>query len=369
VSPAPDATVSPPASGPGGSPAPPEGAGGPDQPAPFETRWGSDLLRRGFAPTSSIWIFFVLLAILAVFSIARPHQFLTAFNIRSIAINASVLLVMAVGMTYVIVTAGIDLSVGSVLVFSGVIAGKVMDNLSSSNPTKAGWGVITIGLLAGLAAGAAWGLVNGVLVARAKIPPLIVTLGTLGMSLGLAEVITNAVDLRFVPNRLGDTIGNGRLGPIPWLVFIAAGVTVIGGLVLALTRFGRYTFAIGSNEEGARRVGINVTWHLIKVYGLSGLLAGLAGDLSLAHFTTTTISGHANDNLAVIAAVVLGGTSLFGGVGTMFGTVVGIFIPAVLESGFVIMGIQTFWQDVAVGAVLIVAVYLDQLRRRARARQ
>jgi ribose transport system permease protein len=139
-------------------------------------------------------------------------------------------------------------------------------------------------------------------------------------------------------------------------------------VLLAQTRFGRYTYATGSNAEGVRRSGVNVDAHLIKVYALMGTLAGLAGFLSLARFGTTTVSGHATDNLNVIAAVVIGGTSLFGGVGTILGTVFGVFIPAVLANGFIIIGVQPFWQQVAVGIVLIAAVYLDQLRR-ARYRQ
>ena len=130
-----------------------------------------------------------------------------------------------------------------------------------------------------------------------------------------------------------------------------------------MTRFGRYTYAVGSNEEGTRRAGVAVDRHLITVYGLCGLLAGLAGFLSLARFGTTTIGGHSTDNLNAIAAVVIGGTSLFGGVGTMLGTFFGVLIPAVLQNGFIIVGVQPFWQQVAVGAVLIIAVYLDQLRR------
>jgi ribose transport system permease protein len=148
-------------------------------------------------------------------------------------------------------------------------------------------------------------------------------------------------------------------------VIIAFAVALLGGILLAATRFGRYTYAIGSNEEGARRAGVAVDRHLIKVYALAGTLAGLAGFLSLARFATTTLGGHSTDNLQAIAAVVIGGTSLFGGVGTMLGTVFGVFIPAVLQNGFVIVGLQPFWQQVAVGAVLIIAVYLDQLRRRS----
>ncbi len=161
----------------------------------------------------------------------------------------------------------------------------------------------------------------------------------------------------------------GFLFRIPWIVFVAAGVTILGGIALAATRFGRHTYAIGSNAEAARRAGIAVDRHLIRIYGLSGLLAGLAGFLNLAHFTTTTLGGHSTDNLQAIAAVVIGGTSLFGGIGSIIGTVVGVFIPAVLQNGFVIVGVQAFWQPVAVGAVLIAAVYVDQIKRRSSERE
>ena len=149
---------------------------------------------------------------------------------------------------------------------------------------------------------------------------------------------------------------------------IAAVIALVFGIILAQTRFGRYTYAIGSNEEGVRRAGVNVDRHLIKVYALCGALSGLAGALSLARFGTTSIAGNTTLNLDAIAAIVIGGTSLFGGVGTIIGTVVGVFIPAVLRNGFVIVGVQPFWQQVAVGAVLIIAVYIDQLRRAKYAR-
>jgi ribose transport system permease protein len=319
-------------------------------------------LRRRLTETTT-WTFLILLAIVAGFALLRFEQFATVFNFRNIAADASGLMIIAVGMTFVIITSGIDLSVGSVLVFSGVIAAKVMEGLGGE-----GWGAIGAGLVAGLLAGLAWGVVNGVLVTKARVPPLIVTLGTLGMALGSALLITGGIDVRGVPLVLTTTIGIGQLRGVPYVVIIAAVVTAIGAVTLAMTRFGRYTYAIGSNAEAARRAGIDVDRHLIKVYGLSGFLAGMAGMVSLARFATTTIGGHSTDNLAAIAAVVLGGTSLFGGIGTVLGTVVGVFIPAVLQNGFVILGVQPFWQQVAVGAILIVAVYIDQLKRRAQER-
>ena len=301
----------------------------------------------------------ILVGLIAVFSFLRPEEFLDINNARNIATDAAVLLVLAVGLTFVIITAGIDLSVGAVLVFSGVVAAKLMNEIGGDN-----WGVILAGLGVALASGLGWGLLNGFLVAKAKIPAFIVTLGTLGMALGSALLITGGVDQRDVPFKLIDTVGSGRaFDEIPYLVLIAAVVALVFGVILAMTRFGRYTYAIGSNEEAVRRAGVNVDAHLIKVYAIGGTLAGLAGFMSLARFGTTTIGGHSTDNLDAISAVVIGGTSLFGGIGTIVGTVVGVFIPAVLRNGFVIVGVQPFWQQVAVGAVLIIAVYLDQLRR------
>ena len=309
-------------------------------------------------------ILLVLIVIVAVFATLAPISFANVGNARLIAQNASILAILGVGMTFVIVTSGIDLSIGSVMVFSGVVAAKAMLAFGGD-----GWGTAFLGFVISVLVGMGWGVFNGVLIAKAKIPPLIVTLGSLGMALGLAQILTGGVDVRDVPSVMQDSIGYGNVfGQVPVLTLIALVVVVIGGVVLHTTRFGRYTYAIGSNEESARRVGVRVDRQLIMVYGMSGLLAGLAGVLSLAQFGTTAIAGQTQTNLNVIAAVVIGGTSLFGGVGTIFGTVIGLFIPAVLQNGFVIVGVQPFWQQVAVGAVLIAAVYVDQRRRAAAAR-
>jgi ribose transport system permease protein len=309
----------------------------------------------------TLWIFLVLCGIVAVFWILRPTEFGTIDNFRNLAVDASGLLLIAVGMTFVIITGGIDLSVGAVLVFASIVSGKVMESRADESLMT-----VFIGLVVALACGLGWGLVNGVIITRTRVSPLIVTLGTLGMAEGAGLLITDT-NVRSVPLRLTTSIGIGRLwGQLPYLVIISAGVTVVAALALALTRYGRYTYAIGSNAEAARRAGVKTDRHLIKVYAVSGLLAGLAGYLSLARFSTTTIGGHSTDNLQAIAAVVIGGTSLFGGIGTIVGSAVGVFIPAVLQNGFIILGIQPYWQEVAVGGVLIVAVYLDQLRRRAR---
>lgn len=316
------------------------------------------------AVASSTWMLVFLVGMIVVFAAMRFHNFVAVDNVRNLFLDAAILTVESVGMTYVIVTAGIDLSVGAVLVFGSVVSAKVMSSIGGN-----GAGVVLIGLVVGVAAGGAWGLLNGFLVARARVPALIVTLGTLGMALGASLLVSGGFDLSNLPSALTSSIGNGRLfGQIPWLVLIAAALALLAALVLAYTRFGAYTYAIGSNPEAARRVGINVDRHLLKVYTLAGLLAGLAGWMSLAQFSSTSVAGHSFDNLQAITAVVLGGTSLFGGIGTIAGTIVGVFIPTVLNNGLVIVGVQPFWQQIAVGAILIVAVYLDQLRRQSQDR-
>ncbi|MFT4220955.1 MAG: ABC transporter permease [Microbacterium sp.] len=306
-------------------------------------------------------ILLVLMLIVLVFCVLAPDTFAQWSNFRLIIQNASILAVLGIGMTYVIITSGIDLSIGSVLVFSGVVSAIVMREMGGQ-----GWGVAAVGIVVAVASGIAWGLLNGFLIAKGKIPPLIVTLGTFGMALGLAQVITGGIDIRQVPTVLTETIGYGNVfGTIPTISVIALVLLVIGGVLLHYTKFGLYTYAVGSSELAARRVGVKVDRHLILIYTMTGGLAGVAGILSLSQFSTTAIAGQSQTNLNVIAAVVIGGTSLFGGVGTIFGTVVGLFIPAVLQNGFVITGVQPFWQQIAVGAVLIAAVYIDQARRAA----
>jgi ribose transport system permease protein len=331
----------------------PEQQAVPDAPA-------RDSYLKRLANLQSVWILGVLVVIVVLFSIAAGDKFLSTSNFSLISQNIAVWAVLGVGMTFVIITSGIDLSIGSVLVFSSVVAAKIMQAVGGD-----GWGTAGIGILAAIVTGIAWGLLNGFLVAKAKIPALIVTLGSLSVALGLAQVLTGGIDIRSVPAALTDFNVYIKILGIPALPFVALIVVIIGGIVLHKTRFGRYTYAIGSNELGARRVGINVDRHLILVYGLSGAMAGLGAVLALAQFGTTTIAGQSLTNLNVIAAVVIGGTSIFGGEGSIFGTVVGLFIPAVLQAGFVIVGVESFWQGVAVGSVLVAAVYVDQSRRAA----
>ncbi|NUR27095.1 MAG: ABC transporter permease [Catenulispora sp.] len=322
---------------------------------------------RRLGAANETWTFGILLALVAFFTIAAPGKFLTQYDITQIATNAAIYLVLGVGMTYVVITAGIDLSVGSVLVLSAVLSAEYTIHHGGA---ASGWGVITVSILISLATGSAWGVMQGWLVAKAKVPPLIVTLGGFGAALGLAQIVTGGQDpAGAVSSRLQTAVGFGKLfGEIPWLVVIAFATTAVFGVMLAFTRFGRYTYAIGSNADAARRAGIGVDRHLVKVYGLAGAMAGLGSVMWLASYGTTSIAGHSTDNLKVITAVVLGGASLFGGRGSVLGTVIGVFIPAVLTTGLIIIGVQQYWQDVAIGAVLVLAVYVDQLRRRGHER-
>ncbi len=319
----------------------------------------------------NFWILFFLLGLIIYFSITTPnHAFLQTTNFKNIALDTSEVILLGIGETFVIITAGIDLSVGGILVFSGVAGGLVMLHFSGT-PAQVNnleyphaFTAIPLGIVVALAAGTMWGLLNGILVTLLRLPPFIVTLGTLGMAFGGADLLTGGTNLSSVPTDFQNSVGNGAIFGVYVPVIVALIALVIAHILLTQTRFGRYTAAIGSNEDGSRRSGVPVNLHLIKVYGLTGFLCGVAGVIDLARFGTENISSHNTDNLNAIAAVVIGGTSLFGGVGTIVGTVIGAFIPTVLDNGFVINGIDPFWQEVLVGATIIVAVYIDQWRRR-----
>jgi ribose transport system permease protein len=327
----------------------------PSSPEDRASRARAIALRLAGYQTGAVGI--VLAILIVIFGLENSGAFLTLGNLRVISLDAMSTMLLAVGMTYLIISGGIDLSVGAVVVFASVISAKVMGGLPNT------WGAVVLGLLAALGAGMAWGLVNGLLIAKGRLSALIVTLGTLGAANGLSDILTHGQDLTSFPAKLTTTLGVGRFIGIPYLLWITGIVTIVAGVALAKTRFGAHTYAIGANEEAARRAGIRVDRHRLVLYALTGALAGLTAFLLNAYFGTTTISGHTTDNLQAITAVLLGGVSLFGGTGTMIGCVIGVFIPAVLTNGFTIIGVQSFWQEVAVGAVLIGAVSLDRLRR------
>lgn len=318
--------------------------------------------------------FGALLVIILAFSALAPGLFTQGSNFVQLAQNVAILTVVSVGTTFVIITAGVDLSIPSGIVLGQVFAVQALKLLPVGNGTTAfdvGADQTTalfvfVAVTAALLGGLIIGLINGVVVAYLRVPPLLATLGTLGAGLGVALILQDGVNSATYAL---DPVGNGALiAGIPNLIPIALVVVIAGFVLLHLSVFGRHTYAIGSNPEAARRVGINVERHLLKVYVLGGVASGLAGFLSLSYFSTTSIGGFSTANLQAITAVALGGTSLFGGVGSIIGTLIGVWIPAVLKNGFIITGVQPYWQDVAVGFVLIAAVWFDQLRRRSRDR-
>jgi len=298
----------------------------------------------------------VLLVICVLFALLTPN-FLNPNNLLNIARQASINIVLAAGMTFVILTGGIDLSVGSILGVTAVmgVAVSLMPELS--------WAAAPVALLAGLA----MGLFNGALVAYLGLPSFIVTLGTYTGLRGLAYLLADGTTL--INNSLPFAwVGNARLGPVPWLVVIALGVIVLSWFILRRTVLGVHVYSVGGNMQAARLTGIKVGLVLLFVYGFSGLMSGLGGVMSAARLYSANGNLGQGYELDAIAAVILGGTSFVGGVGTIIGTLFGALIIAVLNNGLTLMNVSFFWQLVVKGAVIIVAVIIDRVRTQAGAR-
>lgn len=295
----------------------------------------------------------ILVLICILFSILTPN-FPTAGNVVNILRQASINIVLATGMTFVILTGGIDLSVGSILGVSAVVG--VLVSLSAVS-----WAAVPAALLTGLFIG----LINGALIAFLDLPPFIVTLGGLTALRGVAYLVANGTTV-LNRNLNFAWIGNSYLGPFPWLVIIALLVVLASWFILKRTVLGVQIYAVGGNQRAARLTGINVNRVLLFVYGVSGLLAGLAGVMSSSRlYSATGLLGNGYE-LDAIAAVILGGTSFTGGIGTIPGTLLGALIIAVLNNGLTLLNMSFFWQLVVKGLVIIVAVTIDRLRRRGR---
>ncbi len=290
---------------------------------------------------------FVLLVV--GMAMASPH-FLTPVNMVNILLQTSVNGIIAIGMTLVIITAGIDLSVGSIVALSAVVAA------SFAHP---GGYPLIVAILAGIGVGLAVGLVNGLLIAKKGLAPFIVTLATMTAARGLALVYTSG---RPVINLTGsyDFIGGGSLLGVPLPVVLFALTIAAGVFFLHFTRFGRYVFAVGGNEMAARVSGINTHRILIAVYAITGALSGLAGIILSSRVMSASPAGGAGYELDAIAAVVIGGTSLFGGIGSIAGTVVGVLIIGVMNNGLDMLNVSSYWQLVAKGAIILLAVLLDR---------
>ncbi|KJF17432.1 ABC transporter permease [Acidithrix ferrooxidans] len=326
----------------------------------------SGLVRRGRNSMRDLWMGGLLLILIIAFGIKAPTFFSRASWLNTSNTALEVLLV-ALGETFVICTAGIDLSVGANLGFSAMAGAWAMSHLFSVG-AGSDIGIVLVGVVAAIITAALVGALNGALIAWANVPPFVVTLGTLGMTTGLADLINNGQEISAIPTSIAH-VGNLNIGgwmPIP--VAFGAIITIICALILAKTRFGAHTLSLGDSRESVIRSGINDKRHIFKVYVLAGVLAGIAGVIVMGRLGAASPTSGSSDNLSAIAAVVIGGTSLFGGRGTILGTVFGTGIIAVLLTGLIVINVPPFWQEVAVGAVLIAAVYVDQLRGKRRAK-
>ena len=317
----------------------------------------------GMPPGSFVTRFgaiFGLVFLMVILTIASP-VFLTADNLANISRQATVNAFLAIGLLLAIITAGIDLSVGSILALSMSML-ALMAIKWHVNPT--------ISILIGLGVGLSVGLINGLLLTQLHLPhPFIATLGTMNIARGIALIITGASPISgFDRAGAGDVLllGAGAIGPIPIAFIIVVIVYIIFNIILKNTSFGRHVYAVGGNASAARLSGINVDRTLVFVYSISGLMAGLAA-LMLAGRTN---SGYPNAGtgaeLDAIAAVIIGGASFSGGSGTIWGTAIGVILIAVLRNGLVLLQVPVEWQTVAIGTVIVVAVYVDVLRLRAR---
>jgi ribose transport system permease protein len=302
------------------------------------------------------------LVVLILFFTFSSSNFFQFSNIVGILLSTAVIGVLALGSTFVIITGGIDLSVGTVMTLSGVMTGVCITF----------WGLpVPVGILGGILTGALCGLLSGTAVAKMKIPPFIATLAMMMIAKGLALIISGAKPVYFNDAESFAEVSQGSL--LGWMIpgldipnavvifFIAA---VVGYLILSKTIIGRYNFALGSNEEATRLSGVNVGFWKIVIYTLTGAFTGLAGVMMASRLNSANPALGAGYELEAIAAVVIGGTSLSGGKGTIIGTVIGALIMSVLTNGLRILSVPQEWQTVVVGFVIILAVYADILRRR-----
>ncbi|KRE44819.1 ABC transporter permease [Paenibacillus sp. Soil522] len=298
---------------------------------------------------------FASLILLVVFFSLSSENFFRFDNIIGIMLSTAVIGVLALGSTFVIITGGIDLAVGTVMTFASVMTGVIITF----------WGLpIPLGIAGGIATGALCGFISGWLVAKMKIPPFIATLGMMMVTKGLSLVVSGTKPIYFNDTPAFSKIAMGTLFKVPLAVFIFFGLAVIASIVLSKTIIGRYNFALGSNEEATRLSGVNVNFWKIAIYVITGAFAGIAGIIMASRLNSAQPALGSGYELEAIAAVVIGGTSLSGGQGSILGTVIGALIMSVLTNGLRIMSVPQEWQVVIVGLVVIGAVYADILRRR-----
>ncbi|NND89421.1 MAG: ABC transporter permease [Granulosicoccus sp.] len=324
------------------------------QSPPLWQRAQSVAINRFQVRLESLIVLFVLCAAMTALS---PY-FLSFSNFLNILLATSTIGILAIAATFIIGSGGLDLSLGSVMGLAGVAGAAVTVNLELP---------AVFGVIACIGAGAAAGYINGLLVTRAFVPAFIVTLGMLGLARGLALVLSDGRVIYGLPEFLV-YLGQGRPFGIPMPAIILLLMAITMHCLLAYTPFGRHTLAIGDNDNAARTAGINVASYRRKLYTLSGALAGLAGMLFMARVNAGDPTAGITYELTAITAAIIGGTNLFGGRGSILGTMIGALIMGVLQNGLNLLAVQSYYQQMAIGAVLIFAVFVDQYQHRKESR-
>jgi ribose transport system permease protein rbsC len=296
---------------------------------------------------------FASLIIMIIFFSITSSQFFSITNFMTIALQTAIIGIIAIGMTFVIITGGIDLSVGSIVAFSGVIMGMAM---------KAGIPTI-LAIILGLVSGVVCGIINGLLVSKANLPPFITTLGLMMITRGLVLAITNGIPVSGLNDGF-DKLSGGTVFGIPNPVIYLIIITAIFSFVLKKTVIGKYTYAVGSNEAASKLSGVNVDKVKLFVYGLSGFLCAISGILLASRLISAQPTEGTGYEMDAVAAVVIGGASLMGGSGSILGTILGAFIMSTLKNGLNMLNVSGFWQQFAIGVVVLVAVYIDSLKNK-----
>ena len=323
----------------------------------FSRERASDWLRKYL-------ILVILVAVVAILTLATGGKFLQPQNLINVVRQMTPIAMLAIGLTSVIISTGIDLSVGSIIGLAAVVSTSLAQRPEATNLMYPGLSVpLVVAILAGLAVGAACGLVNGLLIAGFKIPPFIATLGMMTAARGLALIYSNGRPISALTPEF-NVLGQGEPLGIPVPIILLAGVAILAHVLLNYTRFGRHVYALGGNEQAARVSGINLSRVKIGIYAFSGLLAGLAGMVLAGRIGSGNPTLGTGYELDAIASAVIGGTSFTGGIGTVWGTIVGALLIGSLNTGLDLLNVSNFWQQVAKGVIIVVAIVIDARKNR-----
>jgi ribose transport system permease protein len=314
-----------------------------------------------FSRHPAAWVAAVDVILVLGFGLGN-RVFFNGSNFTNMALDSAQVMLLAAGIAVLLSAAELDISLGANVILSSVVGGRVMvavagvdETLSSYQHLGRG---IAVGVIAAIATGTLFGLINGLIVTRLRVNSFITTLGTLGIGTGLALVVSGGSNVVGIPYSLQDQFGIKSVLGVPLPVIVSGLLILVLWGVLALTRFGLHTVAIGSSRQAATRAGLGIDRHLLVLFTLVGFLAGICGVMDISRFATTNLSGHQTDALAAIAGAVIGGTSLFGGRVSIPGAIFGALLAVILQTGLVILGLQPFYQLIAIGSVLIFAVFI-----------